>query len=141
MTYLIKTNHHTATPIRYTEINEGDTIARPTRDTYTVGIAHHKTGRKWFTEQGETLATPNHRKLFRLNNDTPPPNPEADTLIIAYRITAGTDSSFHTSAKGWKLRLTDMGYTPVDGEPIWGEDYFLPEEIHDWTPAEIKPRA
>lgn len=137
MIYLSKAHHHDATPIKYSEIAEGDTIARPIKDTYTVGVAHHKTQRKWFTEAGEIIAAPQHRKLVRLNRNTPPPNPATDPLIIAYRITAGPDSETFTNQNGWHLRLTDAGYSPVDGEPLHGEDYFLPEEIHDWAPAHI----
>lgn len=138
MTYLIKAHHHDATPVKYAEISAGDTIARPMKDTYLVGIAHTKANRKWATEQGEILATPNHRGLFRLNRHEPKPDPTDHPLIIAYRLTAGTGTE--TSATGWKLRWSpDGGYWPVDGNPIHDEEYFLPEEIHDWTPAQIKP--
>lgn len=140
MTYLIKSHHHDATPIKYAEITQGDTIARPIKDTYIVGIADTKKNRRWVTEQGEILATPQARSLFRLNRNTPRPDPAVNPLIIAYRITAGLDAELRTSHNGWKLRLTENGYAPVDGEPIYGEDYFLPEEIHDWAPAQITPK-
>lgn len=137
MTYLIKSHHHDATPIKYAEITEGDTIARPIKDTYTVGIATKKGARKWVTDKGELVATPNHRALFRINRNHPVPNMEEHPLILAYRITAGLDGAFHTNAKGWQLRATSNGYTAVDDEPIQGESYFLPTEIHDWAPAQI----
>lgn len=139
MTYLIKAHHHDATPVKYTEITEGDTIARPVKDTYQVGIAHSKANRKWVTEQGEILATPSHRRLFRINRREPKPDPATNSLIIAYRLTTGTGNQ--TSATGWELRWSqDGGYWPIDGTPIHGEDYFLPEEIHDWTPAQIQAK-
>jgi len=140
MTYLIKSNHHDATPIKYSEIMQGDTIARPIKDTYTVGIAHHKGLRKWLSEHGEVIATPSQRGIFRLNNNAPQPDPNENPLIIAYRVTAGTSSAGITSQAGWQLRWSpDGGYYPVDGQPIEGEEYFLPTEIHDWVPAQIKP--
>lgn len=137
MTYLIKSHHHDATPIKYAEITIGDTIARPVKDTYTVGIATKKGTRKWVTEKGELVATPQHRALFRINRNHPVPDMKENPLILAYRITAGIDSSFHVNAKGWQLRATDNGYAAVDDEQIHGESYFLPEEVHDWAPAVI----
>lgn len=138
MTYLIKSHHHDATPIKYSDIQAGDTIARPAKDTYTVGIAHHKGMRKWLTEEGETIATPGNRGIFRINRNHPKPNPDVDKLIIAYKITAGPDGAAHTSTRGWQLRWSpDGGYYPLDGQPIHGEDFFAVEEIHDWAPAQI----
>lgn len=136
---LIKAHHHDATPIKYAEIQPGDTIARPSKDTYTVGIAHHKGLRKWVTERGEVIATPNHRQLARLNRTHPAPNPDINKLIIAYKVTAGPDSEIFTNLRGWQLRYSDGSYYPVDGEPLHGEDHFLPNEIHDWAPAQIRP--
>ena len=139
MTYLIKAHHHGATPIKYTEIESGDTIARPIRDTYIVGTAAKKANRRWTTEQGEILATPQHKNLFRINNNQTPPVPGTDQVILAYKLTAGTENTTHTNHQGWPLRTTDDAYAPLDGNPIHGDDYFLPEEIHEWLPATITP--
>ncbi|WP_102158721.1 hypothetical protein [Zhihengliuella halotolerans] len=136
---LIKLHHPDATPVRYGEICEGDVIARPVRDTYVTGTAHKKTGRRWTTPAGEALASSSHRGLYRLNRNHEPPNVDEHPLILAYHLTCGVDGTHRHSAKGWRLRITELGYTPVDGAPIHGDEYFLPEEIHDWAPAQITP--